>query len=345
MQAVCGVLCMGRKPTAQDVSIAAGVSRSTVDRVLNNRGGVTPDKERRVLLWARRLGLDRALDLRAARTLQIAIILQQASNPFHAEMQKQFRAASLEMSGLNLSLSIFHMASDRRKLMKLIESVGSRYDGLMVSLSRSPEISAALIKVSRNIPLITVATDIPDCGRQAYVGPDDIQAGRVAGDLLGRFIVKDGGKVLVIAGALAMEGQERRIQGFGAVMSDRYPQCRILPVRECGDDENKAHRIAVRALQLHSDIQGIYVSSQGARAVAEALDLAGRSGTVSLVTHELTTERRQLLLDKRIDAVIDQDPAFEVRVAIQTMACLLGRLEGSPESRVTPIHIHMIENA
>lgn len=46
---------MGRKTTANDVARAAGVSASTVDRVLNGPGGVDPDKERRVVEWARKL--------------------------------------------------------------------------------------------------------------------------------------------------------------------------------------------------------------------------------------------------------------------------------------------------
>ena len=46
---------MARKTTARDVAEAAGVSPATVDRVLNGRGGVSPDKEKRVLDWARRL--------------------------------------------------------------------------------------------------------------------------------------------------------------------------------------------------------------------------------------------------------------------------------------------------
>jgi LacI family transcriptional regulator len=46
-----------------------------------------------------------------------------------------------------------------------------------------------------------------------------------------------------------------------------------------------------------------------------------------------------------IDAIIDQNPEFEVRAAIDAMARLAGRLEGRSSTTITPVHIHMFENA
>ena len=48
---------MARKTTARDVAVSRGRIGLTVDRVLNGRGGVDPDKERRVVEWARKLKL------------------------------------------------------------------------------------------------------------------------------------------------------------------------------------------------------------------------------------------------------------------------------------------------
>jgi len=73
------------------------------------------------------------------------------------------------------------------------------------------------------LPVVTLATDIRDSGRHAYAGPDDRQAGRVAGNLMGRLLPPSGGDILIIAGLLGMIGQEECEMGFRSVLRERYP--------------------------------------------------------------------------------------------------------------------------
>lgn len=74
---------MSRKTTLIQIAEAAGVSISTVDRVLNRRGGVSPDKEATVLEWASRLNLDRVIFRDYLKVLRVAVMMQSPQNPFY----------------------------------------------------------------------------------------------------------------------------------------------------------------------------------------------------------------------------------------------------------------------
>lgn len=338
---------MTSKSTALDVARAAGVSLSTVDRVLNGRGGVAPEKERRVLDWARRLRLDRALDHRAARTLRIAVLVQPPDNPFHAALQAAFEAANRDARHFNLKFGISHI--DPRKpsrTARLIAELNTRHDGLVLCSPHDERVAAALAMVSREgKPVVALATDIRGGERHIYVGPDNWKAGRVAGDLMGRLLGPAGGDLVMIAGMLSMIGHEEREMGFRSVLRERYPNCRLLEVMQSLELGGRAGDLVYRALRANPGIRGIYNASAGARPVVEAIHALGRGGDVVFITHELTEERRVLLREGKIDAIIDQNPDLEVRTALEWLAGHFGRLEIPPRSTITPVQIHMIENS
>jgi LacI family transcriptional regulator len=335
------------KPTARDLATAAGVSLATVDRVLNNRGGVTEDKERRVLDWARKLRIDRALDRRAARTLRIAVLLQAPANPFHAAVQKGFEAANRDFPQYNLQFRIHHIDPARPSVtVELVGAISGHCDGLVIVSPQNDDVAAALMAFGRGgKPVIALATDIRDAGRQAYVGPDNRKAGRVAGDLMGRLLGRDGGEIVVISGMLSMIGHEEREMGFRSVLRERYPQCKVSEVLESMERGERAGDLVFSALKSNPRIRGVYNASAGAQPVVDAMKALGKRDDVVFITHELTEDRRRLLREGMIDAIIDQDPALEVRTAVEALAAYFGRRDEPPASLITPIHIHMIENS
>ncbi len=334
------------KATARDLASAADVSVSTVDRVLNNRGGVSEDKEQRVLEHARRLKIDRALNQRAARTLRIAVLLQSRTNPFHATVQDHFEAANRDFLQYNLQFQIHHVDPARpAATVDLVNTLSTHCDALIIVSPQNEAIAAAMSAFGRGEkPVITLASDIRDSGRYAYVGPDNRRAGRVAGDLMGRLLGKEGGEIVVISGMLSMIGHEEREMGFRAVLRERYPQCKIAEVLESMEREERAGDLVFDALKDDQRIRGVYNVSAGAQSVVNALKTLGKSREVIFITHELTDDRRHLMREGMIDAIIDQNPAIEVRTAVEALAAYFRRKDEQPASLITPIQIHMIEN-
>ncbi|WP_230060218.1 LacI family DNA-binding transcriptional regulator, partial [Agrobacterium fabrum] len=179
---------VARKVSITDVAKAAGVSTATVDRVLNNRGGVRADKEDLVLATARALGIDRALDRTPSRALRVAVLMQPPVNPFHAALREGIDLAGRMYTALNVQFFVHHI--DPRKPAAIAAAVRDcrSYDGLVITSPDDIRVREAVAVLSRKMPVVTLATDLTDCGRAAYVGPDDRQAGRVAGDLMGLFL-------------------------------------------------------------------------------------------------------------------------------------------------------------
>ena len=132
----------------------------------------------------------------------------------------------------------------------------------------------------------------------------------------------------MIAGLMSLIGNEEREMGFrsrAARTLSRVP-------RRGGSGEPRAERAgrrtgARRVWAQNPGIPGVYNVSAGAPPIVAALKALRRDDIV-FITHELTPDRRELLRQGLIDAIIDQNPEFEVRAAIETMARLVGRLDG-----------------
>lgn len=336
-----------KKPSAKDVAKASGVSLATVDRVLNNRGGVSLDKEKRVLEWARKLKMDRALNQRVARTVRIAVLIQPPSNPFHGRVQSAFESANRIYAQFNLQFRVFHIDPSRpQATARLVRQIEADHQGIVISAEHHPDILKAISMVLKpEFPVVALVTDMRGISGVTYVGPDNHQAGRVAGELMGRLIGTQGGDIIVVAGLLSMVGHEEREMGFRSVLRERFPECRICAVLESQESPERAGELVHHVLNSNRGVRGIYNASAGARHVVEAIKSLGSPQKVIFITHELTDERRGLLKDGLIDVIIDQDPETEVRTTVEHLAHYFSRRDEPPTSLITPISIHMRENS
>jgi len=274
------------------------------------------------------------------------VLAQPPNNPFHADIQSGFEAANHAFPQFNMQFRIHHIDADRSdRIARQITDLVPRHDGIVIVSAYDGEIASALTGFSgAGKPVITLATDIRGIGPHLYVGPDNRKAGRVAGDLMGRFLGAEGGDVIAVAGLLSMIGHRERVEGFREVLTERYPQARVSEVLESRERRDLAADLVFQAIKRNPRARGIYNASTGAQPIIASLTALKRPEGIVYVTHELTGERRRLLRAGLIDAIIDQGPAQEVRTAVETMAALFGRAEAFPVSLITPLHIHTVEN-
>ena len=334
-----------RKTTVGDVARAAGVSIATVDRVLNGRGGVRPEREAIVLEWARKLKIDRSLESVPVRWLRIAVFMQATTNPYYARLRQGFQLAQKTYKSHKvLCLLNYFDDLEPRTIARGIPRVAENADGLVIVAYEHPEITAAIRSISRKIPVVTLASDLPNSGRLAYVGLNNERAGRVSAELLGRFVGPAGGDVLLFTGKHDFRGHEERESGFRAVLGQRFPNCKIIVAGETHEEPRIAERLANEALRRHPATRGIYCISVGCLEISRVLANLGRAGSVVLIGHDLSDEHSAMLLAGTMDAVVDHNPRLEAIRAVELLLLHHRRIPKSSLVLETPVTIYVRES-
>jgi LacI family transcriptional regulator len=327
----------------EDVARRAGVGLATVDRVLNERGSVSAETERRVIEAARELGLRRVLPMPHVRQIRIEVMLAQPVTPFMRRLTQAMGqvAATLDRSIVVLRTGI-DMLRDPASVAPRI--AGCRADGIIIYCEEHPANVAAIAgSAAAGRPVICVVTDVPDSPRAAYVGIDHAKAGRTAGF----FVAKMGagaGSALILSTSTGFRAHRQRIDGFCDALAQRRPAVTVSPVMTSGDDQERAYHLLTQALRRTPDAVAVYNTGGANRAVAQAIRDAGRYDNLLFVGHELTDESAALLRDGSMTVVIDQAPELQARRSIDLM---LGRLGVTPAETMAgeiAFTLHTAEN-
>jgi LacI family transcriptional regulator len=194
------------------------------------------------------------------------------------------------------------------------------------------------------MPVVTLASDLPGTGRLAYVGIDNRCAGRVAGELMGRFLGDAGGKVLVLTGMHDFLGHEERESGFRSVLRRRFPNCDIVETVESREQSAVTESLTRNAFRRYPDLRGIYNISVGDEGVGAALQALGRVRSTVFVGHELNDISRRLLIEGTLDAVLDQNPAAEAMRSIEIILRHYHRDPGVALPQQIPVTVLLREN-
>ena len=313
------------RSTLTDVAREAGVSSATVDRVLNDRAGVSHRTRNVVLEVAQRLGYianDHALLRTNTDLIRLDFILPSGTNPFIAALLAEI----LEQAAVAPALDV-HVRSiegfNPDSLARALRELKGVTTGVGVIALDHPTVSEAIRSLSADgIKVATLVSDIHHVPRIGYVGIDNRAAGRLAGYLLGRFLEKGKKhKVALFAGSLSYRGHEEREMGFRNIVSEEYGELEILALREVKDDRERAHLEASSLLEHHPDLSAIYNIGAGTSGIARALQEVGRERSVVFVGHDLTESNKANLLNGTLDALIDQNPQVEAREVLAMLSC------------------------
>ena len=311
-----------KRATVHDLARAAGVSLATVDRVLNRRPGVRPATILRVEEAIQALDFRRDMPaslLARARAINVVALLPDGENSFMANLADAIAEEGRRRAADRVSIQLQRVrAFDGTALADRIDGLTRDIcDCAIVVATDTDEVRQAVERaVMRGIEIVTLVSDVVESRRRHFVGVDNLAAGRTAAALLGRFC-RDGAKVGMIAGSLALRDHQQRRDGFVETMRAKFPGLELVGPLEGHDNAAETAEAALELFAAHPDLEGLYSLGAGNSGLVTALNRADRVGKIRVVAHELTRTTRQGLRDGAFDVILDQNPEGEVRAAIE----------------------------
>jgi LacI family transcriptional regulator len=326
----------------EDVARRAGVGIATVDRVLNERGSVSPKTERRVLDAARELGLRRILPAPHARALRIEVMLARSVTPF---MHRLSAAMGQVAATLDRSVTVIRSSIDMSDPARVAQRITHcRADGIIVYCEEHPANVAAIAAAeAAGRPVICVVTDVPESPRAAYVGIDHTKAGGTAAFFVAG-MANRAGTAAILSTSIGFRAHKQRIEGFSRGLARHAPGIALAPVMTTADDPERAYHHVMQALRERPDLVAIYNTGGGSAGVGQALRDWGQREPLIFVGHELTEESAVLLRDGLMTVTIDQAPELQARRSIDLMLRRLGNGADQPIGGEIAFTLHTVEN-
>ncbi len=331
------------KPGLADVARRAGVGIATVDRVLNERGNVSPATARKVIEAARDLGLQRILPRPYRRGVRLGVVMARRETPF----AERVNAAFVRVGGtLDRSVIIQRSFVDETRPHEVANHLlATNADALIIyGQEQLAIIDAVTILTSRGIPVVTMISDIPTSPRLAYVGIDHYSAGRTAAFFMAR-MARRPGSVLVLCHSFDYRAHAERVSGFRDGLRDHAADMSILDVIEGQDRQTQSEALVLNRIQTAPEqIAGLYNTGGANRAVARALDQVEWTERPVFIGHELSIHTARMLSTGVMTLTIDQNPEEQARRAIDVLLRRFGHTDTPPEPNDVAFTIFGPEN-
>ncbi|MBR7890793.1 LacI family DNA-binding transcriptional regulator [Burkholderia multivorans] len=321
-----------RKRTARfdEIAALAGVSTTTVDRVLNERGSVSARARERVVAAARQLGVPRQLPDTRHGLLHVDVLLPDTDAPFFHRLQQALQRSLQMLDRRVVVRRTIVAAADDARAAALIERPAYRRAALIVTTHDTPRVRDALTAaIARGEHVVTMVTDIGGIARVHYAGIDNYRAGRTAGYYIGRLAARPG-RVLLLGGRMAYRAHAQRMAGCMDQLGEAFGALRCDAPIETLDDDDRCYRAVTNALRAGDEVAAIYNSGAGSAGIEAALRNAGAAGRVVWIGHEMLGQHRAYIEAGSMDIAIDQDPDGQAISALQHVLHACGIVEQRP---------------
>ena len=297
--------------TIKDIASMANVSRGTVDRVLNNRGGVSPRTAERIRLIAEKMNYTPSITGRGLavmkKDLKFGFILPAELNG-HTSLNRALVQKTEEFA--EYSITVLRRAYADRNVQELLKAIdeleAEGVAGIAMSPIPRPEVERRINELSQQgIVVVTYEYDLPESQRLAFVGCDYYRNGQTIAGVV-RLTLGGRGTVGIVTGALSAMAHERRLQGFVDRLTENCPGIRLVAQAVCDEDDVSTYTAVKKILLENPELDLLVVNVASAfgsmRAVKE------HPKPLHVISTNRVSEMEKYLEEHAVDAMVTHQP-------------------------------------
>lgn len=339
--------------TIKEIAKLAGVSRGTVDRVINGRPGVRTETENqiRIIMEERGYRPNAAGKMLAARKKKLRLAFLVVYGPefsFFIDVIHAARDKAAELRELGVTVDFYLIRQfDQPYLEHILHEVEeSTPDGIAaLPLRTKPFMEFMERMAARGVPTVFFNIDEDFAPRLCYVGCDYIQSGRVAAGLCA-LCAQNGGEVGVAT------FKDTNSSSFTARMAGFMEEIHAYtPKLTLADDGSPAIFRSGEAeevktlLDHHPLLKVLYIVNQGDFSTCRTVCKMAKGRELAIITNDLIPAQREMLKDGIISATISQRPDLQGSQPLQYLYDFL--VFGAPPTKseyYTDLDIHISQN-
>ncbi|UIJ94413.1 LacI family DNA-binding transcriptional regulator [Sinorhizobium meliloti] len=342
-----------RRPTIADLAKEAGVSTSTVNRILAGTASVKGTTVQLVQSAAERIGFYGAGAIedrlrKSAPKYRLGFLLQQSNRELYQLFGKKIvEACHARRDEVVDPVIDFVDLLTPENIAGRLKALGADCDAVAVIAADHPVIAQAIRELhDKSKPVTAYITDQSARERAAYVGADNWKMGRTAAWLIGHMTPKPG-RIAVFIGNHRYQCQDVSDASFRSYIREHAPHLTIEDSRPTHEESSEAYRMVKELLATTDDLAGILIVGGGISGVLRALREAPeeRRKNIRVVCRDIGPETRKGLSEGLITAALCHPLGQTSATLVQTMVETINEgVPGSTIHRTVPFDIVTPEN-
>lgn len=336
--------------SVKEIAKRANVSIGTVDRVIHNRGRVSPETKIKIKKIIKEINYKPnifAKNLSLGKTYRFGVFmpkLTQDSNYWQLP-DKGINKAQAELIKYKVEMNYFYY--DRYSELSFKNSFNNlmkqKLDGILIAPVLTSAATQMIKTIPENIPYVFFDSTLPEANCLSAIGQDSFQSGILAAKLM-QMMVKEKGCIAAVKILPEDFHINERLRGFQTLLNNRNDLNMKIYEADSNKSQKEFNKLSEKILCENKNLKGIFISNAWTYPFAEYFSSLTECKNVFIIGYDLIQKNIRHLRDGSIHFIISQRPEMQGYEGIYTLFRHIVLKEKVKNKTLIPLDILTKEN-